>query len=630
MRFVWAIVALFLAVVCVGAGVAQRTVFLGPNTQTEKLEVDETQKYTLIDASVLSYLPGGQTFMARGEGEVYGAYARTTDMTAWLADTTYNHVTVEVDAEGKKKIVSEVVPVTYEPTVETETEGEETATPAPEETEAAADETAEGEEIQTDAGRNPAGSDLWVAEYTDQDSLIQQWSLPADMSVLVAADGTAPAPSDISVKWSIDNSTPWVGPLIVLGGIFTLIGLVLWILGIRHIRKKRGPRRRGLPPLPETQPLSLKELKEAEEKGVITTTPAEKTRTRRAFIVLPVMLASAVALSGCTAESWPQVEASTPTPTPTPTVITPEDQKPPVLLESQATRILAQISESAAAADEAMDPAAAGERLGGPVLDARETNYTLRGAIAEYASPTAVPENWKVLLPQASDTWPRSFLAIYWDETQTAVPPAIMMVTQQDQWSDYKLEYSAEMEAGIELPKLAPTTIGATAVNPDNTFLQVAPAELGTMYADLIANGDQSEYADIYDLAGDTFREQLVAKRQEVLTTFQQSSTGTGEMTFSTETTDEYTPALATLDSGAIVAVTINDVYSPRSTNTEASIKLGDDPIVSTLTGVSESKVGFKTTYQAQLFFYVPAQGSTEQIRLLGYSSSILGAEELK
>ena len=631
MRFLLAVVSFGLAFVCAAVGIGQRTIWLGPNSHQEQFEVDASESYTLVDASVLAYLPGGQTLIARGEGEIFTAYGRTSDMVAWLADTSYNHVVIDT-VDDQDTIVSSVV----EPTIvveETVTDETTTETPAdPAATEAPTDGTATEESTEDAAaeqsvGRNPAGSDLWIAEFSDTDSLIQTFNLPSDMSVLVASDGTNPAPADISAKWALDNSTPMAGPLMVAGGVFALIGVILYILGMRHLRRKRGPRRRGLPPLPVTEPLSLADIEEAEGKGVISASP--KKTERRALLVLPLVLVSSLALSGCSPDVWPQAGEQTPSPTPSPTVITPEDQKAPVLLESQATRILGLISEDAAAADATLDSTLAGERLTGPVLQARSVNYTLRAAIAEYPSPAAVPANWTILLPQAADTWPRSFLAIYKDDANTTVPPVIMMVTQEDPWSNYKLAYAGEMEASAVVPGLAPADIGATLVNPDNQFLMVAPQDLGAMYSDIIENGENSEFAPIYDLSGDQFRGQLLAKRQENLDKFNQTAAGTGEMTFSSEAGAEAPVALATLDSGAIVAVTMNDIETPRATNPDAVIRLGENPVLTTLTGVTEAPTGFQTTYTSQLFFYVPAQGSNEQIRLLGYSSSILKSEVL-
>ena len=53
MRFVWAVAAFVLATVMIGAGIAQRTVLLGPKTYTQAIEVDESAPYVLIDGGVL-------------------------------------------------------------------------------------------------------------------------------------------------------------------------------------------------------------------------------------------------------------------------------------------------------------------------------------------------------------------------------------------------------------------------------------------------------------------------------------------------------------------------------------------------------------------------------------------------
>ena len=48
------------------------------------------------------------------------------------------------------------------------------------------------------------------------------------------------------------------------------------------------------------------------------------------------------------------------------------------------------------------------------------------------------------------------------------------------------------------------------------------------------------------------------------------------------------------------------------------------------LTGVEEAAKGVVTTYGLQLFFSVPAQGSTEQIRLLAVHQDILNVEVIQ
>ncbi|WP_220474778.1 hypothetical protein, partial [Streptococcus pyogenes] len=92
---------------------------------------------------------------------------------------------------------------------------------------------------------------LWLDEFQQDDVLITPLQLPADMSLLVATDGVEPAPSSLSLTWPTGATTPWAGSLIVGGSILLLGGIVLYILGVRHARRSRGPRRKGLP-LPVT------------------------------------------------------------------------------------------------------------------------------------------------------------------------------------------------------------------------------------------------------------------------------------------------------------------------------------------------------------------------------------------
>ncbi|MBN9181898.1 MAG: glycosyl transferase, partial [Microbacterium sp.] len=94
MRFVWAVAAFVLAALMIATGIAQRTVFQGPKSETATIKTTQSEPYTLIDGAVLNKLPGAQTLRAHGDGTIFVSYGRTADMTAWLADTTYNHVTV--------------------------------------------------------------------------------------------------------------------------------------------------------------------------------------------------------------------------------------------------------------------------------------------------------------------------------------------------------------------------------------------------------------------------------------------------------------------------------------------------------------------------------------------------------
>lgn len=621
MRFVWAVAAFVLAAVMIGAGIAQRTIFQGPRSETTAISVEEQTPYLLIDGAVLNQLPGTQTLRAQAEGDIFASYGRTADMEAWLSDSPYTHVTLNGEGELETSVVEPEVDATPEE-------------PADEPATGAEEGDAAGDDAASDAaaGRSPVGSDLWLDEYQQTDLLIAPLQLPEGMSVLVAADGTAPAPAKVTVTWPLQTSTPWAGPLIVGGGILMAIGVFLYILGIRHARRKRGPRRKGLP-LPVTEPIDI--ATDHEDKGVISSSPARTRRAissggRRAFAVVPVVAVSALLFSGCSADAWPQL-APTPTPSPTATVIAPEGQQAPAVTKAQAERILTRIAATVADADAAMDGDLADTRLEGAALAARDTNYKLRAAIADYPAPAPIlAKPLEIILPQAYDDWPRSVIAVADDAGSKT--SSIMVLTQKDAWADYKLSYIGSLEASTSLPDLAPAYIGAPQVEPDSPFLLLPPNQVAAAYADILSTGEDSEFYDLFEADGDQLRASIAADRQRRLDDFNKTANttaSTATLEFSSAAGPQAPFALQTVESGAIVAVNLNEIDTTKPTNEDAVIKLEDNRTVKALTGVDQSQTGFVTTYSDQVFFYVPGPGSSEKIRLLGYSSDILDAKIL-
>lgn len=587
MRFVWAVAAFVLAALMIGTGIAQRTILQGPKTESQAIEVDSDAPYVLIDGSVLTSHDGAQNLRVQDNGTIFAAYGRTADLDAWLSPSDYTHVTVE-DGE----IVSTAVRAS--------------ATPAADA-----------------APLSPIGSDLWLDEFQQDDVLITPLQLPADMSLLVATDGIEPAPSTLSVTWPTGATTPWAGPLIVGGALLLLVGIVLYVLGVRHARRSKGPRRKGLP-VPVTEPINL--AVDSVDKGVISASPTRRqiSRGAKSFIAIPAVVVSGLLFAGCSADAWPQL-AATPSPTASETVVVPEDQGSPAVTEAQAERIIARISEQVAVADAALDATAAAERLSGTALAVRETDYKLRATLPDTAPPPTIPgKPVRVILPEAFDGWPRTFFAVI--ETSATTSDVIVSVTQDDPWSPYKLSSSAELIPDASL-NLAPTYVGAVAIDPASPFLVIAPNKLAAAYADVINNGADSQYAALFDEQSDPLRAEIAKSRADSLAQFNLTGAQTGTMTFAMSAGDAEPVALATLDSGAIIAVTVNESETVAPTSADAVIKLGDNVKVQTLTGVTQSATGFTTSYADQLYFFVPAQSSNGRIQLLAYSSSFLDAK---
>ncbi len=623
MRFVWAVAAFVLAAVLIGAGIAQRTLFVGPSTTESTVVTSDGLPYTLIDGAVLTSMPGSQTLTASVDsGPVYAAYGRSADVTAWLSDVPYTRVSL--DAEGG--IVTEAVEP--DPAADEETTDEPTDAPS---TDAAAgtDAAADDATPDTAVGRSPAGSDLWLDEFTDEGTLTTQLQLPDTMSVLLASDGLAAAPETIELRWPLDNSTPWAGPLIVAGGILMVLGVLLYLLGIRHARRSRGPRRKGIPQ-PVTQPLDTIPAGEAEAKGVISSGAPSRRALRggtRGFVIVPGLVVAGLLFTGCTSESWPQLAAS-PSPSPTASVIADDDQDAPAVTETQAKRILAKVAQTVSEADVAADGELAATRLAGAALDERKANYLIRGKVADHSALPAIPtEPLQIVLPQAYDGWPRTIMTVVGEAGETTVAPTVAVLTQQDAWSEYKLTYLASLAASAEFPGgVAPATIGAALVPPDSPFLVLEPQELAAAYADVLNNGENSTFASLFEEEGDQFRVKVAEDRRTRLEQFNQTGAETGSLTFSSSAGAYPAIGLATLESGAIVAVSLTETDTVKPTNSDAVIKLEGNPTVEALAGTSSSASGFQTNFSDQLFFYVPNQADGGQIRLLGYASNILSA----
>ncbi|GAA2891502.1 glycosyl transferase [Microbacterium esteraromaticum] len=627
MRFVWAVVAFVLATVLIGAGIAQRTIFMGPSEQTMELSVNEPQPYVLVDAEVLGAHPGLQTLLVRGEGEMFVAYGRTDDVKAWLSDTSYTDVTLGKGDKPKSSTVAAQQPP------------------------AAGGET---------SGRNPSGSDLWLDSFTDEEILVTKMQLTPGHSVLIARDGVQPAPDDILVSWGLDTRTPLAGPLMVAGGVLLLAGLVLYILAIRHQRRGRGPLRKGPAPLPETEPIEMPAApkRKAIEAGDGTSDASEpgspdavtgdqpvsdgqdsgtgrtqrSALRRRAWLGLPALALTAVLATGCSPESWPDLGAESPTPTPTPTVVTPEDQKPPVVTEKQGHRIIAQIEETVSKADTDLDIELAETRLAGAALEGRRTEYVLRGKIADRDTNLTAPrEKVTILLPEAADGWPRSVLALTVSEKDDTVPPVLLTMTQDDPWSNYRISEMADMPASSEFPDVAPEWLGTTRVPQDSPFLALPPEQVAAAFSDFVDSGDKSEYAGRFDETAVKLAQSVRDSRAAVVKGLKDKKADkTSKVAFDMKPTDETPLSLATLGSGAVVSVSVDDIETITPTTKEAVIRVGDNPEASALTGVKESAKGFTTTYSIQLFFSVPAQGSNEQIRLLAYHQDLISVKVIK
>ncbi|ANP72994.1 hypothetical protein [Cryobacterium arcticum] len=604
MRFVFAILAFVLAALMIAFGIAQRTIFLEPASQSLSATIGDGSPYAVIEGSALTAFPGSQTITVGGADSVFVAYGRTSDVTSWIGSDDY--ADVAFDAESNTLGVTTVDPAATEPSADS-AEAEAPALPT-----------------------NPAGSDLWLQEFSAEGSLTTTLTVPEGISVIIASDGTAPAPTDITVAWPLDNSTPWAGPLIVGGALMALIGFVVYLLGLLHFRRSRRPRRnvpRGprMPKLPRVP--RPKTIKASEITG-------PRRSIGRSMIAVPLVLVSGLVLSGCSPEFWPSSApepSGTATATPSATAEgteapAPAEVKAPAVTTPQLERIVGDIVTLTAAADESLDADSIATRFTGPALEQRLANYKIRTADSSFAPTTALPDSPMTLtLPQQTDTWPRVVMTVLQSDDESTVPTMALILKQESPRENYLVEYAIQLEASAKVPGVAPATIGASLVPPDSKLISMAPEAVGPAYADILLNGEASASFPQFQAEGDSARTLLgVDSKQKQKDALED----TAAMEFTNAAGSGDVVALSTNDSGSIVAVSVNEITTVTSVNGKATIEPTSGPSKA-LSGITKTTKGIQNTYSEQLLFHVPAAGSTDKIVLLGFSQGLISSVEL-
>ena len=76
-----------------------------------------------------------------------------------------------------------------------------------------------------------------------------RWTAPddGDWSLLLAADGTKAAPSEISVTYANDDAMPWALPLIIIGALLLVLGVALLVMRVIKPAKSANSGRRAEP-----------------------------------------------------------------------------------------------------------------------------------------------------------------------------------------------------------------------------------------------------------------------------------------------------------------------------------------------------------------------------------------------
>jgi hypothetical protein len=610
-RFVIAIVLFVVAFVAIGFGIAQRTILAGPASYSTEISTGDAP-ITVVDGDALNALQGTQTVSIDGQGDIFLAYGRTTDVVAWIDDLAYNHVTFDrttlqlttetVSGEGASGEGETAAP--------TAPAADPAATPDP----TATDEVEAGDVIPFSGDvPDPRDSDLWMQEFDGTNELVRKINAPQDISLIIMSNGVDAAPSDLKFTWPLDNSAPLSGPLIIGGILSLLAGLAAFLWALVHARRRRGPRRKQ-PRLPKApQP---KRLKRAKDRKAIT--------AGRASLVAASLAASLV-LSGCTVGGG-VLGSGLASPNPTSTDIGDiSNLKPVAVTKQQLGRIIDKLADTVDEADAGKSADLAATRLAGPALAMRTANYTITTADPSLAAVPAFPDgDVEVVLPQQNDAWPRSVFAVV-QPTDTNAAPVAMMLVQDSPRDNYKVHYLITLEPGLVVPPVAPAEIGSVQLNSDNGLGLLRPDQLAASYGAVLIQGEAAPDFALFDAESDTLRVDIGydAKQQR-----KADLPETASIEFVNAEGAEPSISFPTNDSGQIVAVLLDD--SETVTPLEAGAAINTPAAVKALSGLARTAKGITATYGVQLLFYVPPVSDTSaKIQLLGFSQGLVKATEV-
>ena len=559
MRNKFAVPLIVLGVLLMLIGIGQRTFWAPPETESVSTEsAGHEAAVTVLEAELLAEYPDGVDITVRSDAPFTLAVGRANDVQAWVGDASATRLSPGGDSLAL--------------TVATDDTGKD----AP----------------------NPAGSDLWAVEEAGDGELSYSWEAPAagEWEILLATDGKAPAPADITLTWENDASRPFAVPLIVAGALLAVLGLALGFL--RSGGTPRGGRRSAGPDSGEAAPTR------SEAVSGSTASFAAVPRTRRR----PALAAAAAAALVLVAAPSPALAAGEST-----------GDSVPAILDSQLERILTSVADTVQAGDTAKDAAALDTRVGGTALDMRKANYAAAAKIPDHKAP--VPVAAEELLTQSvgsSAAWPRTVVAVTQGE-QNEVPQALLLV-QASARENYKLVSAVQMLPASTFPQPPAAESGTEQLKPDaDNGLAMAPEDAVAKLADSLSNPQGENKAAF---AANRFSDDVVKFEEGVKT---DPKNEFANISFTHTPDQKSTHALRTEDGGAIVFGYLSNTFSSTPKEAGDSINL-EGTIYEALTGESNTDAGIDVTHGEAVMIYVPAAGGSGQALVVGASQELLSA----
>lgn len=477
----------------------------------------EPTTYVFIPSKVLSSYPAPVSVESLGP-RVFIATGRDVDIEAWLGDSAYVEIALQIDQDAKRAQLVE--------------------------------KPRAGSGVLAD----PTGSDLWRTEIVGESSAKLSAPLDGETGVLLASNGIEEAPRALSVVWDLPDEPGPIAPITFIGIALLLAGSALALWDAKDYWKKR--RRKIVGPRPPRRRSPRRAVSQAGES------PRRGRRARLAMVSATVLSVSL--LSGCVPDY--QSPIVSPSPLPAPETLT------PAVSVAQGQRILREILGVVSQSDETLNRETLETRLSGPALEVRRFEYNLvrRYTDAERDPQPLQDQPIQLFLPPATDTWPRNMLFVTGQENLQ-----LFVLQQLSPRDKYTLFFYANLLPGSDFPEVASELVGANQLKPDNKFLKVSPDVLAVAVGDLLNLGNESSWSLVLDPNNDYIKD-VSSVQQGLVETLTNAN-----LTFDHQLSDQEPVLLSTVDGGALVAIYMVDTYRiiPKSRGDAVAIS-GDEAIL--------------------------------------------------
>ncbi len=562
LRFKTAVALVLLGLLTLLAGIGQKTIWAPSETFTASAPSDAAEApLTVIDQKLRTLHGGTVKIDIEGDGNFMLAAGRPDDIDAWVGQTAHNTITGVTEDQKSLQV-----------------------------------EHADGEATAP----NPAGSDLWVSTENASGELEYTWTPPADgeWTLLLASDGTKPAPATISMTFPNDTATPWAIPLMVLGGLLMLAGIALALLSARKKDGEGDGRGSGF----AQRARAKSEARSASRLPMVS-----------GGVATAAVTAAVVALTGGAATA-----ATTPAPAPaTESAAAGQPAASPVLLDAQFRRILEQVSSAADAGDAAKDAAQLAERVGGTELEVRTQNYKIRSQVGTYEARMPVRSTKLLTTVVTSErSWPRSVLAV--TQGDGNVVPQLLTLVQPSPRENYKLTETTPLQPGTTFPAIERSGTQTLAA-ADKSGLLYSGEEALAGLADRLSNAESSFKDKLVEGASSPYIADTLSYQAEVV-----KSGENGNFSFTHKVVPESTVVFRTADGGALVLGRINFGFDGTPKASGDKLTIGDD--AAALAGGKETTTGMVLNFAESMAVYVPPAGSTDPMKLVAATRGLVGA----